>query len=104
MPTDSEFQAMEIFVEVMKLISENTSVIGAEKWVTLSAVRPLLHKLLHIHLSENQSDCTLKGNLKKAVFDKLQGYYTDIATSTLLNQACFLDPRFRTQFKTMQQN
>lgn len=96
MPSDSEFQAMESFVQVMEPIAKITAVAGAEKWITLSAVRPLLHKLLRIHLSEDQSDSRLVKMLKKSVLDKLQDYYTDPATSMLLDKACFLDPRFRT--------
>ena len=34
--------------------------------------------------------------IKKAVLDKLQGYYTNPVTAKLLNKACFLDPHFRT--------
>ena len=96
MPSETKFQAMETFVEVMKPIAEITTVVGAEKWVTISAVRPLLYKLLHVHLTENHSDTRLMKMVKKAVLEKLQGYYTNPVTAKLLNKACFLDPRFRT--------
>ena len=43
MPTDEEIMAMEVFLDVMKPIAQTTEVIGAEKCVTLSAVKPLLH-------------------------------------------------------------
>ena len=36
----------------MESIAEITTVVGAEKWVTISAVHPLLYKLLHVHLTE----------------------------------------------------
>ena len=96
MPSETEFQAMETFVEVTKPIAEITSVVGAEKWVTISAVHPLLYKLLHVHLTEKHSDTRLMKMVKKAVLEKLQGYYTNPITAKLLNKACFLDPCFRT--------
>ena len=96
MHSETEFQAMETFVEVMKPIAEITTVVGAEKWITISAVRPLLYKLLHVHQTEKHSDTRLMKMVKKAVLEKFQGYYTNPVTAKLLNKACFLDPRFRT--------
>lgn len=53
----------------------------------ISAVRPLLNKLLHVHLTEKHSDTRLMKMIKKAVLDKLQGYYTNPVTAKLLNKA-----------------
>ena len=55
--------------------------------LNISAVRPLLNKLLHIHLTEKHSDTRLMKMIKKAVLDKLQGYYTNPVTAKLLNKA-----------------
>jgi len=38
---------METYVEVMKPLVTFTEAIGAQKWVTISAVRPLLHNIEH---------------------------------------------------------
>ena len=47
MPTDVEFANMELFVQIMNPIVEITEALGAQKYVTISMVRPLLHKLLN---------------------------------------------------------
>ena len=49
---------MEIFLEVLKPIVEITEAIGGEKLVTISTIKPLLHKLLSKHLIEQPSDKT----------------------------------------------
>ena len=95
MPTDAEVTAMETFLDVMKPIVQITEVMGAEKWVSLTAVRPLLHKLTCKHLVDNPSDTHLKRSLKKAVLADLESRYTDSSTADLINKACFLDPRFK---------
>ena len=48
MPSESKFSTMETSVAVIKSLVEITEAIGAQKWVTISAIRPLIHKLLNI--------------------------------------------------------
>ena len=45
MPTDSEISAMYNFVEFMKPFVQMTEAIGGEKWVTISSMRSLIHKI-----------------------------------------------------------
>ena len=45
MPCDADF---ELFVKLIKPIVEVTESIGAQKWVTISVVRPMLYKLLEV--------------------------------------------------------
>ena len=96
MPSDAEITAMKIFLDVMKPIVQITKVIGAEKWLMLSAVRPLLHKLTCKHLVSAPSDSRLKKTLKNAVLTNLKSRYTDPDVADLIDKACFLDPRFKT--------
>ena len=46
MPSDREFAVIESYRKVMKPLVETTEAVGAEKWITILYVRPLLHKLL----------------------------------------------------------
>ena len=64
MPTDVEFANMEVFVEIMKPIIEITEALGAQKYITISMIRPLLHKLLNNILKNSDSDCTLTKMMK----------------------------------------
>ena len=73
MPSDAEFAVMETYVEVMKPIVDVTEGIGAQKWVTISAVRPILHKLLNVTLVEQDSDTSQQKAIKSAMQLNLQG-------------------------------
>ena len=46
MPSDAEFSTLKIFVKVMKPLVESRKNIGAEKWVIISVVQLVIHKLL----------------------------------------------------------
>lgn len=93
-PSESEFMTMEIFVAVMKSLVEITEAIGAQKWVTISAVRPLLHKLLNIEFQPDPSGSNLKKSLKRVMHSNLQRRYKGPQLE-VLNKAALLDPRFK---------
>ena len=78
----TEITAVEVFVEVMIPIVDITEVIGGEKRVTVSAVRPLLHKLINQYLVVKPSDAQLTKNVKKAVLTDLKSRYNDVAVET----------------------
>ena len=46
-------------MKVLQPMVQITEAIGGEKLVIVSAVRPLLHKLLSLHLIESSSDLAL---------------------------------------------
>lgn len=93
MPSDSEFTVMETYVKVMKPLVEITEIMGAQKWVTISAVRPLLHKLLNVSFVSSVGDSVVERSMKQAMKQNLSSRYQ--GTTEFLNKACFLDPRFR---------
>ena len=68
----------------MKPIVEITEAIGGEKWVIISTVRPLLHKLLEDYLNCKPLESKLKKDMKIAMADSLAGRY-DINVSQHLN-------------------
>ena len=86
---------MEVFVEVLEPFVRITELMGAETWVTISAVRPLLHKLLQKHLPELPSDARLKKEIKKSIREKLEDSYTNAHAFSIINKSCFLNPRFK---------
>ena len=59
MPTDNEFSVMECFKDVMKPLVEVKEAIGADQWVTMPVIRPLLYKLVYIHLKSTPADSQL---------------------------------------------
>ena len=94
MPSDAEFSAMECYKDVMKPLVDVTEAIGAEKWVTISIIRPLLHKLLNVHLKPATTDSRLVCMIKESICSDLQDRYNGSALD-LLMKAAFLDPRFK---------
>ncbi len=94
MPSDTEFSTLETFVSVMKPLVDITEAIGGEKWITISTVRPLLHKLLQSHLLPSSDDNSLTRTIKKTILTDLQNRYVD-ETLQNLNKATLLDPQFK---------
>ena len=95
MPSDVEVSVMETFLEVLKPIVEITETLGGEKLVTMSAVKPLLHKLLSIHLIEKSRDTQLAKTIKSTLLGDLKERYKTAEVKNLINKACLLDPRFK---------
>ena len=96
MPSDTEFKTLELFVKVMEPLVEITESIGAQKWVTISAVRPVLYKLLEVYFRPKegeritQLEKTMKTVMRANLADRYKG-----SVLKLLNKAAFLDPRFK---------
>ena len=60
LPSDTQIKVMDVFMEVMKPLVEVTEVMGGKNKVTISAVRPLLYKIIDKHLLVLSSDDVLK--------------------------------------------
>ena len=71
MPHDSEVATMEVYRAIMKPIADITDVIGGEKHISISAVRPLIYKLHNCYLKINASEKSLEKAMKTAMCAKL---------------------------------
>lgn len=58
----------------MKPLVEITEAIGAEQWFTISMLRPLLHKVLHVHLVGKFTDSKIESALKNTMYSDLQNH------------------------------
>ena len=94
MPTYIEFSNMDLFIQVMKPIIEITEALGTQQYVTISMLRPLLHKLLNSIIRNSDSDCRLIKTMKLKMKEYLHGHYDDPILD-MLNKAAFLDPKFK---------
>ena len=94
MPSDAEFTTLELFTKVMQPLVQITEAIGAEKWVTISAVCPLLYKLLSVLFVIGEEDTSLEKSMKQAMHSNLSHHCTGDLLM-MLNIATSLDPRFR---------
>ena len=75
----------------MKSIFEITEALGAQKYVTISMVRPLLHKLLSNIVKNSDSDSRLTKMMNLKMKENFRDRYTGPVLD-LLNKAAFLDP------------
>ena len=94
MPSDEEFSSMVVYIDVMKPLVSITEAIGAQKWLTISTIRPLLHKLLQLQLVETSTDSRLVKKIKTEMLADLQVQYTG-ELLLLLSKAAFHDPRLK---------
>ena len=80
----------------MKLLVDITEAIGAERWVTISVVRPLLHKLLEVYFKPEECDniTSLENTMKTSMHTNLSHRYTG-SILMLLNIVAFMDLRFK---------
>jgi len=61
----------------MKPHVQITEGLGGEKWITITMVQALLHKLLNVHLKSLPTDSNLQQSVKKAMLDNSSGHYTE---------------------------
>lgn len=63
----TQFSTLECYRAIMKPLVDITEAIEAQKWVTISTILPLLHKLLKIHLklSRESDSQTVKQSKKQ---------------------------------------
>ncbi len=77
MPTDSEFKTLEEFISTMKPLVDITEAIGAEKWVTVSTLQPILSKLLKTHFVPIVTYSLLVKTMKRTMLEDLKYWYTE---------------------------
>ena len=82
----------------MEPLVQIDEVMGTQRWVTITAKGPLLHKLTTKHLNANKSDSRLVKAMKCAMLSKLQDHYMDLDSTkktTFQEKVTSLDPRFK---------
>jgi len=76
MPTVGELKTLENFIKVMKPFVKITEALGAEKWVTISSLTPLLYKILNVCLKVSSDDDKVVVSMKEAMYCDLSWYST----------------------------
>ena len=71
-----------------------TEALGAQKYVTISMIRLLLHKLLEGIFKNSEGDSRLTKMMRLKMKENLYDRYTGSILDSL-NKAAFLDPRFK---------
>lgn len=93
LPTWQDFDVIRDVCKVLKPLANVTDALSGEKYVTISAVLPLL-KLMKGALEEDEEDSQVSKNLKRFIQEYLEEVHKS-QPRKLLFKATLLDPRFK---------
>ena len=80
---------MEQFVVLMKPLVDITEAVGADKWLTISTLIPILQRLLNAHFVHDANDSQLTKSMKRVLSGDLSERYTNDKLQ-LLTKLAFL--------------
>ena len=97
LPKDNELRLLEEVIVVLKPFKDVTEQMSAQKYVTISAIRPLLHYLLNdvLKFSSDSSESLALQKMKREMSANLSSRYQLFEVSHLIEMSCFTDPRFK---------
>ena len=102
LPTWQDIDVLQSINAALNPLTTLTDLLSAEKYVTVSAVLPLVHLVENNILKEVESDTTLTRDIKRRICQDLRNRYTTAHLSEksimILKAASFLDPRFKSKY------
>ena len=97
-PSWQDTMVLEAVSAALTPLEDFTDMLSAEKYVSISAVKPLLKHLQDMLTTEQVDDAELTRDIKHCVLDYLEKEYESQALDELLDMCCLLDPRFRLDY------
>ena len=97
-PSWQDLEILECLNATLAPLKEFTNILSGSKYVTISAVKPILHLLSVVELACKEDDLLLTCELKEEILQRLKARYDENDLSRLLNVATFLDPRYKADF------
>ena len=97
----STWQDIDVLQSVhsaVKDLADFTDMLSGEGLITLSSLRAILHILKNEVVVESLVDTTLTKDIKRCTRTYLEGKYSNVETSEMMNLSSFLDPRFITDY------
>lgn len=94
-PTWQDVSVLESINAAMKPLADFTDILSAEKYVTVSSVKPVLELIQDDLLSPGPDDTELTASIKQNMSRVLTEKYSSPAIQVLLRKATILDPRYR---------
>ena len=95
------WQDIEVLKSINKALAplaDLTDIISGEDYVTISAVKPLLHHISTKALAEESDDTKLTSDIKERIRSRLTEKYSDSEVNMLLDLATVLDPCFKVDY------
>lgn len=101
-PTWQDVEVLQSIAAGLDPLASLTDLLSGEKYVTISAVLPLLHLIKNDLLKKKDSDSTLTSDIKEKVILDISKRYTVSHLGEqpimVLKLTSFLDPRFKTKY------
>ena len=97
-PTWQDVYVLESIDKALSPLHELTSALCGEKYVTVSAVIPMIELLKSKTLKVDPADSQLTRSLKNLIEDDLSQRYMDDEVMSLLDITSVLDPRFKVKY------
>ena len=94
-PTWQDTMILESVNAALSPVVEFTDFMSGEKYVSISAMKPLMRHLEDILLQEKEEEPELTKNIKQHIFEYMEPKYSDPSIQDLLNLCTFLDPCFK---------
>ena len=98
MPTWQDLDVWEAINNALLPLAEFTDIMSGEKYVTGSAVLPIIHLIENKVLKENDEDKTLTNDIRNAIKTDLLKRNTSEEVVNLLEVCSFVDPRFKVKY------
>ena len=97
-PRWEDLEVLECIDKALGPLKAFTDIMSASKYVTISALKPILHRLSTTELALRDDDLPLAVEIKKEVLRRLKARYVVTTMKLLMKVASFLDPRYKTDF------
>ena len=96
-PTWQDIDVLQSLHQALSPLSDLTDILSAEKYVTVSAILPLMDLLNSKFLKEREEDTQLTADIKEKIRTDLNTRLSSYNSHQLLllQAACFLDPQFK---------
>ncbi len=96
--TWQDLDVLTAIQDALAPLAQFTDVMSGEKYVTISAVLPILHLLKSSVLKDNPTDKSLTNELRSDILNDLSIKNQDPDVVRLLEISSFLDPRFKEKY------
>ncbi|XP_028408650.1 zinc finger BED domain-containing protein 1-like [Dendronephthya gigantea] len=97
-PTWQDLEVLECLNNALSPLKDFTDILSASSYITISVVKPILHRLSTVELATKDEDLPLARQLKSEILRRLKSRYQAADLQRLLNVASFLDARYKTDF------
>ena len=91
---------LEAIDKTLSPLKKMTDLLSGEDYVTISAIKPMLHHIFEDILKSEENDVSLTKDMKKIIKDDLEGRYSSAngEINLIMNLSNFIDPRFRADY------